>query len=129
MLAIPAPNKVMKPPTDFDDGKTFVYINGNAVRGKNHWVKLRVSDSTSLNRAAIGAKLIVNGKQLRRVRAGGGGGSSSSTDQIVGLGAGALQTVDIAWPQQDRTPQRFVFSQVRDQLVCIDHARGVIPCR
>ena len=30
VLAIPAPNKVMKPPTGFEDGPTFVYINSNA---------------------------------------------------------------------------------------------------
>jgi hypothetical protein len=128
-LAIPAPNKVMKPPTDFEDGKTFVYLNRNAGAVPNHWVKLRLSDSKSLNRLALGAKIVVNDHLLRRVRAGGCAGSSSSTDQIVGLGADALESVAITWPTKDRTPQRFSFPRLRDQLVCIDHARGVIPCQ
>src|SRR5581483_3127448 len=91
VLAIPAPNKVMKPPTNFEEGKTFVYINKNAGPGANHWIKIRLSDGKSLNRNAIGARLVANGKLLRRIRAGGAGGSASSTDVIFGLGpAGAL---------------------------------------
>jgi hypothetical protein len=128
LLAIPAPNKVMKPPTDFDEGKTFVYINQNAGRVPNHWVKVRLSDRSSLNTAAIGARLTVNGKQVRLVRAGGTG-SSSSTDVIFGLGpGGALSALDVEWPGRDRKPTRHTFASVRDQLVCVDRSAGVVPC-
>jgi hypothetical protein len=129
VLAIPAPNKVMKPPTNFEDGRTFVYINQNAGHVPNHHVTLRLSDSGSLNKKAIGAKLVVNGTQLRLVRSGGCAGSASSTDQVVGLGEGALESLAVTWPEKDRTPQTFTFDKVRDQLICVDHVRGVIPCR
>ena len=71
LLAIPAPNKVMKPPTNFDEGKTFVYLNQNAGKLKNHFIKVRLTDEKSLNTRAIGARLVANGKIARTVRAGG----------------------------------------------------------
>ncbi|MFI5288773.1 MAG: CRTAC1 family protein, partial [Polyangia bacterium] len=130
ILAIPAPNKVMKPPTNFDEGKTFVYINQNAGKLKNHFIKVRLTDEKSLNTRAIGARLVANGKIARTVRAGGCAGSASSTDVIVGLGpSGALDELEVWWPRKDRTPQTFTFSHLRDQLVCIDRSAGVIGCR
>jgi hypothetical protein len=126
MLAIPAPNKVMKPPTQFDEGRTFVYLNRN--RGK-HWIKVRLSDGKSLNRFAIGARAQANGKMARAVRAGGCAGSSSSTDLLFGLGdAGALTTLDITWPGKQGT-QKLTFPSLKDQLVCVDRTTGQIPCK
>jgi FG-GAP-like repeat/ASPIC and UnbV/FG-GAP repeat len=133
VLAIPAPNKVMKPPTGFEDGPTFVYINQNAGHVGNHWVKLRLSDDHALNRFAIGARVTASGptgSATRVVRAGGCAGSASSTDVIVGLGRdGALSAVDVEWPRQDRAPQHYSLPMVRDQLVCIERQRGVVPCK
>jgi hypothetical protein len=131
VLAIPAPNKVMKPPTDFDEGKTFVYINKNAGQIENHWVKVRVSDRKSLgNQQAIGARVLANGRLARTVRAGGCAGSASSTDLLFGLGRdGALESLAIEWPQKDRAPQKLAFPKLRDQLVCVDRTAGPVPCQ
>jgi hypothetical protein len=132
VLAIPAPNKVMKPPTGFEEGPTFVYMNENAKRAQNHWAKIRLRDERSLNRFAIGARLTASGpsvKATRMVRAGGCAGSASSTDVIVGLGRdGALSAVDVEWPRRDRTPQHYELPKVRDQLICIERQRGVVTC-
>jgi hypothetical protein len=126
VLAIPAPNKVMKPPTGFEDGRTFVYINKNA---QNHWVRVRLSDG-GLNTRAIGARVTANGRQTRLVRAGGCAGSASATDLTFGLGAdGALTSLAIEWPRADSAAQRLSFSSLRDRLICVDRARGEIPCR
>ena len=74
VLAIPAPNKVMKPPTGFEDGPTFVYINQNAGHVPNHWVKLRLSDEHALNRFAIGARITAYGPTVSATRVVRGGG-------------------------------------------------------
>lgn len=133
VLAIPAPNKVMKPPTGFEDGPTFVYINQNAGKMANHWVKLRLSDEHALNRFAIGARIAAYGPTVsatRTVRAGGCAGSASSTDVVIGLGReGALESVDIEWPRKERAVQHYSLPMVRDQLVCIERQRGVVPCK
>jgi hypothetical protein len=130
VLAIPAPNQVMKPPTDFEEGKTFVYINQNAGRpAANHWVKVRLSDRGSLNTRAIGARVVANGRLMRRVRAGGCAGSASSTDLSFGLGReGALSTLAILWPGPTRALKKLSFSPLRDQLVCVDRTAGVVSC-
>jgi hypothetical protein len=129
VLAIPAPNKVMKPPTDFEEGRTFVYLNRNAGQVANHWIKVRVSDRKSLNRNAVGARLRVNGRLVRTVRAGGAACSSNSTDVVFGLGAtGALDQLEVVWPRKDRAPQTLTFPSLRDQLVCVDREAGVVPC-
>ena len=54
---------------------------------------------------------------------------SSSTDQIIGLGNGALETLEIEWPVRDRTPLKLRFPSLRDRLLCIDRTDGVVPCR
>jgi hypothetical protein len=133
VLAIPAPNKVMKPPTGFEDGPTFVYINKNAGAGANHWLKLRLSDEHGLNRFAIGARVVVSGPGVsaaRVVRAGGCAGSASSTDLVIGLGRdGTADAVDIEWPTKQRAARHYALPQARDQLVCIERQRGVVACK
>jgi hypothetical protein len=126
ILAIPAANKVMKPPTDFDEGKTFVYINQNTG---NHWLKVRLSDAKSLNTRAIGARVVVNGDKLRMVRAGGCAGSSSSTDLTFGLGRdGVGSSLEITWPGPKRDTQKLTLASLKDQLVCVERSTGVVPC-
>jgi len=130
LLAIPAANKVMKPPTDFEEGSTFVYLNQNAGRVPNHWIKVRLTDDKSLNTRAIGARVVANGHLMRRVRAGGCAGSSSSTDLVFGLGRdGALSTLDVTWPGKKRDTQKLTLAGLRDQLVCVERASGVVPCK
>jgi hypothetical protein len=130
VLAIPAPNKVMKPPTNFEEGRTFLYLNRNAGKSANHWVRVRLTDVKSKNTRAIGARATLNGKLTRMVRAGGCAGSTSSTDLAFGLGKdGALEELEVVWPSKERTPVAYAFPKLRDQLVCIDKSAGVVTCR
>jgi hypothetical protein len=127
MLAIPAPNKVMKPPTGFEDGPTFVYLNQNRA---NRWVKLRLSDEKSKNTRAVGATIRANGNQVRQVRLGGCAGSASSTDVVLGLGSdGALGSLEVTWPRADRQITKYSFQSIKNEMVCIDRTRGPLPCR
>jgi len=130
VLAIPAPNKLMKPPTNFEEGRTFLYLNRNAGKSANHWVRVRLTDAKSKNTRAIGARATLNGKLTRMVRAGGCAGSTSSTDLAFGLGRdGALEKLEVVWPSKERTPVAYTFPKLRDQLVCIDRSAGVVTCR
>jgi hypothetical protein len=133
VLAIPAPNKIMKPPTGFEEGPTFVYINQNAGKSENHWLKLRLRDDHAFNRFAIGARVTATGPSLqasRVVRAGGGGVSASSTDLVIGLGHdGVVNDVAVEWPRRERETRHYALPAVRDRLLCVERQRGVVPCQ
>ena len=72
-LAIPPPNKVIKAPTTFEEGPTFVYLNQGAPKNQEgaNWVKLDLRDGITKNRFGVGAKVIVNGKIVRKQNVGG----------------------------------------------------------
>jgi len=98
-LAVPAPNKLNKPPSNFEEGPTYVYINGGPPKGSDpNWVKIQLKDDKSFNRFGLGAKLIINGKIMRRVTLGGQAFSSTMSDLHVGLGAESLKEISISWP-------------------------------
>ncbi len=130
-LAVPAPNKVMKPPTTFEGGRTFVYINGGPPSGTGgHWVRLRLFDRTHYNVSAIGARVLANGALLRRVSATQGAAFGAAVqDLLIGLGEAALSTLEITWPAGDATPQQVAISPpVQGATVCVDRERGRIDC-
>ena len=107
-LAVPPPNKIMKAPTTFEHGETFVYINKNET--ENNWVKLNLVNSDSNNLYAIGAKVIINDDFQRTVVLGGQTGSAVHEPMHIGLGADQLTKVEVHWPDGDQTPQIFNFS-------------------
>ena len=132
ILAVPAPNKVMKPPTNFEDGPTFVYINGGAPEGTTgNWFKLKLHDTSAFNRHGVGAKVIVNDTIVRRVRATQGAVFGASYDNLhVGLGVDDLQSLEIHWPSGNDTVQTVSIpaGKVND-LICVDRESGIIDCR
>lgn len=129
ILAIPAPNKVINPPTNFQEGHTSVYINGGAPRGKNpNWVKIKLRDVSGFNRDGLGSKIIVNKKYLRRYTIGGSFGSNSDAFH-VGLGDDKFNSIDIYWSSGKLAVQSIKLSKpVSNQMVCIDRVQGVIDC-
>ena len=104
-FAIPPPNKVLKAPINFQEGKTFVYINKN--KNDNNWVKILLDNSTSKNVYGIGSKLIINGKKKRNVLLGGRNLSMNHESLHVGLGNDNLETIQVEWPDGDSEPQIF----------------------
>lgn len=129
-LAIPAPNKIGKPPTNFEPAETFVYINDGPPRGSsNQYVKIRLRDRSGHNLYGIGAKLMINGKILRRVNIGGAVAVSVHEDLHVGLGDDALRELEITWPSGDTQAQRLSFDPpVAGKTLCIDRQTGPFDC-
>ena len=105
-LAVPAPNKVIKAPTNFEEGSTSVYINQGAPKGATgNWIRLKLEDENSANRMAIGAKVIVNDRIMRRLIVGGESYGTVTTDLLIGLGEEKLEKLEIYWPSGDKKPQ------------------------
>lgn len=130
VLAIPAPNPIYRAPTNFEEGGTSVYINGGPRTGTDpNWVKIRLVDRTTKNLRGVGAKVVLNGKILRRVLLGGTTWSASADDLDVGLGIEPLGTLDITWPSGDAKPQHIDLKRsISRELVCVDREAGIVAC-
>ncbi len=120
-LAVPPPNKVVKAPTTFEEGATFVYINKAAPQGQaGNWVKLRLQDASSSNVFAIGARVVVNGHIVRGNTVGGESFCAVHEDIHVGLGDEALQTVEVYWPSGSAEPEVYTFEAgTKNEVVTI----------
>ncbi|NKB24370.1 MAG: hypothetical protein GKR87_08355 [Kiritimatiellae bacterium] len=130
-LAIPAPNKLNKPPTQFEEGPTFVYINGGPPEEKEpHWVNIRLFDESGFNRYVVGAKIIVNDKIMRRLTIGGHIFSGVMADLHIGLGDEDLKNIKVYWPSGEMDPQVITFNPpLSNERVCIDKDRGQLACQ
>ena len=130
VLAVPSPNKIMKPPTNFQRGETFVYINTQKPNAERNWIKIRLIDRAGFNLKSVGAKVIVNQTQMRRVNATNGAVFGSSYEDLhIGLGNQSLQQLDIVWPWQSADTETITFDQpIKNQTVCIIRDRGLTPC-
>ncbi len=130
VLAVPAPNKIGKAPTNYQPASTFVYINGGPPKNQTgNWVKVRLQDKSGHNLYGIGAKLTINGNILRRVNIGGKVASSSHGDLHVGLGGDSLQELEIAWPSGEMETQRLQFDPpVAGETICVDREKGRVEC-
>lgn len=124
-------NKIVKVPTGFGPGPTFVYINGGPPKGTSgHWVKLRLIDHTAYNKYGIGAKVTVNQHLVRRMRATSGSIGGSAHEHLhIGLGEDVLRTLDIIWPSGSMEVQNIVLDQpVEGETLCIERLKGVVDC-
>ena len=114
-LAIPPPNKIIKAPTTFESGCTFVYINKNNTG--NNWVKLDLENTSSSNLYAVGAKVIINDDFERTFVLGGQTASAVHEPIHIGLGTDVLQKVEVVWPDGDRTSEEFIFNGEKNTTV------------
>lgn len=132
VLAVPAPNKVLKPPTNFEPGPTFVFINGGPPKNaEGNWVKIRLRDPEGFNVYGIGAKVKANDSIVRWVRATQGAAFGASHEDLhVGLGEEALRSLDIVWPSHEMDPQHIEFeTPIQGDAVCVDRKLGVVGCQ
>lgn len=129
-LAIPAPNPIYRAPTNFEEGGTSIYINGGPRRGTDpNWVKIRLIDEQGKNSSGVGARLVANGRHLRRYVLGGTTWSAAAKDLVIGLGDEPLRTLEVTWPWGEMTPQRVSLEPpVTGRLVCVDRQDGVVAC-
>ncbi|NKB24319.1 MAG: hypothetical protein GKR87_08090 [Kiritimatiellae bacterium] len=126
--AVPAPNKLIKAPTNFEPGKTFVYINGGAQEDQSNWIRLRLLDPQSKNRYAVGAKIILNDRIMRRMIIGGAAFSMHTGDLLVGLGKEKLRSLEIFWPAgTHKDSEQIEFDPpIRNQRVFIQQGIGMV---
>jgi len=124
--ALPGTDKLKHPPRNYEAGRTFVYLNKST--GKN-WTKIRLIDTTSYNRFSVGAKIIVNGKTMRRHTIGGTSFSHYSGDITVGLGDDLLKEIEVYWPSGEFHTSSIKFSSPeKNRLICIDRKLGQVEC-
>ena len=105
---LPAPNYYYPSLTNYEPGRTHVFLNRYQ---ENRWIKVRLVDDTpgALNRNAIGAKIVVNGKYLHVHRACQGGYVGNKlSDLHVGLADETAQRIEVHWPDHERTVSRLV---------------------
>ncbi len=114
-LAVPPPNKIMKAPTTFEYGKTFVYINKNDTG--NNWVKLDLENTNSNNVYGIGAKVVVNDEFERSFIVGGQTASAVHEPMHIGLADEGLRKLSIIWPDGDTNPKDYFFSGETNKIV------------
>jgi len=122
-MAVPPPNKVTKAPTTFEEGPTFMYINGGAPKNQEgaNWVKLDLRDETTKNRFGVGAKIIVNGKIMRKNNVGGESYSGKSVPLHIGLRSDKVEKLEIFWGSGDPNPQLVIFKEpVANQTLKVD---------
>lgn len=113
-------------PTDFEPGSTRLFVNRYSGR---HWLKVRLLDTTpgSLNRDAIGARVVVNGRLLRVQRAGDGSFVSNRLEDLhFGLGDGTATSVEVHWPDRARTVTRAALDGLADGTLTIAKDGGVV---
>ncbi len=120
-LAVPPPNKVIKAPTTFEEGPTFMYINQGAPKNieSANWVKLELIDKTTKNRFGVGAKVLINGKIVRKHNVGGESYSGKLVPLHIGLGDQKLEKLEIVWGSGDPNPQIIIFKEpiVNKQII------------
>jgi hypothetical protein len=112
-------------PTEYEPGSSRLFLN--QYRGR-HWLKVHLLDTTpgSLNRDAIGARVIVNGRLLRVRRAGDGSFVSNRLEDLhFGLGGETAKSVEVHWPDKAGTVTRAALGSLADGTVTITKDGGV----
>lgn len=124
-MAMPPPNKVIKAPTNFEEGPTFMYMNSGAPAGSTgNWVKIALNDPTGYNPFGIGAKVIANGKIMRKLHIGGQYRSSIQESIHIGLGDEELHSLEIHWASGDQRPELIRFDTPKKNTV-VEITRGM----
>lgn len=130
-LAVPGISKLTRPPTNYEYGKTFMYINSGPPKNKKgNWVKIALRDATSKNRFAIGSKIVINENIVRHIEATSGTiAGSVHQDLQVGLDDRELNSIQVEWSSGRR--DRFMLENLAivNQKVCIDRIEGLYPCQ
>ncbi len=97
----------------------------NDVRGKNHWLKIKLVGTKS-NRSAIGARVIARygGKtQAQSVCSQSSFYSANDPRLHFGLGQASLSDVDVYWPNGTREHFKSV---APDRLITIVEGKGIV---
>lgn len=121
---LPPHNNNYPAPTQFEPGSTRLFINNYKA---NHWLKIRLLDEENFNRDGIGAKVVINDSLMLFKRVGDGGYlSNKSADLIFGLGSGSAHTIEIHWPDKQRTVTRHNLGKRHNSLITVSKQHGLL---
>lgn len=125
--ALPAHNNFFPSPTNFDPGRTRIFLN--QYRG-SHWLKVTLLDEAegSANRFAVGARVVLNGQQVKVVRAGDGSYVSNAFGPLLfGLGDSKADAIRVEWPDRERSVTDLRLDGIADREIVISKQRGLVP--
>ena len=123
---VPPPDDNYPTLTDYDPGRTRLWLNRYADNG---WLRVSLVDDVApaLNRDAIGARVVLNGEQLRVVRASSGSYMGSALQDLTfGLGTGVADTLEVVWPDRERSTTTVKLNGQRNGTVVISRAQGFL---
>jgi len=121
---LPPHNANFPTPTNYEPGATHVFIN---TYFSNNWIKVRLIDNTLWNRDAVGARVIVNGRFLRVMRAGEGSHVSNKFEALhFGLGSETARQIEIHWPDRERTVTKLEVDALERGTLIVSKIRGVL---
>ncbi len=126
---VPAHNYNYPTPTNYEPGRTWLFVNNYE---DNNWLKVQLVEdgSDSLNRDAIGARVVVNGRHLRVKRCGDGSFLSNTTaDLHFGLGDSVARSIEVHWPDGQRTVTRLDLDKLRNCTVVIAKTAGLVEVK
>lgn len=115
-------------PTNFEPGSTRTFVNTYGRRGDAlGWVKIELIDDTtgSLNRGAIGARVVVNGRHLQVRRSGSGGFASNCYGPLLfGLADETVSSVEVTWPAAGAPTTQVKIDDLRNGTLTISRSTG-----
>ncbi len=123
---VPAHNNNYPSPTNFEAGKTWVYLNNYTA---NHWIKVKLVDDTpgSFNRNAVGAKVIINNRVAQFLRSGTGGFQSNKFEALLfGLGQQEAVEVEVIWPDKQQTRSQLQLNHLKNTSILISKSHGLV---
>lgn len=123
---IPAHDANYPSPTNYEPGHTRFFRN---TYSGNKWIKIDLLDDSqaSLNRDAIGAKVLVNKKFMKIKRSGNGGFLSNYFGPILfGLNQEAATTIEIHWPDKARTVTQLDLPEYSNGTLTISKTKGIV---
>lgn len=92
-----------------NNGEAPLLLENRSGQG-NHWIGLKLQGKTC-NRDSVGARItwqVAGGKRFTRLKNNGGSYlSSHDMREVLGLGAGKLDWVEIRWPKPSNRVERF----------------------
>ena len=123
---LPAHNYNYPTPTNYEPGSSRLFINAYT---RNNWLKVRLIDDApgSLNRDALGARVVVNDRYIQVKRSGEGGFISNKFEDLhFGLADSAVHSIVVHWPDKERTVTRVSPNSIRNTTVVISKTRGLV---
>ncbi len=126
---VPSHHPSFPAPTNYEPGSTRVFLNRYGPTTGGNWIKITlVDDSGTLNRDAVGAKVVVNGKHVRYFRPSDGSFVSAAlVPMLFGIGEEQVTSVEVRWPDRAKTVTRYTLDPVANRGLTIVRSTGVAP--